>query len=136
MAHRNLRRGFWRLVAVFWAAGAVALVWWGDETRRWPLADVCVAALDPPYPECFTDEARELAGSESLSERLLGRFRSGWEGIDPERTVPRWETARYRAALRSLAARQVWWALLTWGPFYLLVWAFSGFREPEAAPRE
>jgi hypothetical protein len=136
VAGRNLRRGFWRLVALFWAAGAVALVWWSDEVRRWPLADVCVVELDPPYRECFTDEARELAGSESLSERLLGRFRSGWEGIDPERVVPRWQTERYRAALRSLAARQAGWALLCWGPFYLLVWAFSGFRAPDPPPRE
>ena len=132
----NLRRGFWRLVFLFWATGAAALVWWSDEARRWPLADVCVAELAPPYEECLREDAWERAGSESLTGRLLDRFRSSREGIDPERVVPRWQTERHREALRSLAARQAGWALLCWGPFYLLVWAFSGFRAPDPPARE
>ena len=136
MPGRNLRRGFWRLFALAWVTGAVTLAWWSEEVRRSPLADVCTVEEDPPYPECFTEEARALSASESLSERLLGRFRSGWEGIDPELEVPRWQTERHRRALRSLAVRQGVWALLVWGPFYLLVWAFAGFRAPEPPPRE
>ena len=42
--------------------------------------------------------------------------------------VPRWTTTRYRAALKTLAVRELGWATLVWGPFYLLVWAFAGFR--------
>ena len=128
MARRELRKGFWRLAAVFWAAGALALLWWTEEARLSPFADVCAPELDPPYEECFTEEARRLSDSESFTERMLGRFKTGWEGIDPEREVPRWETARHQQAVIALARRVALWTLAVWGPFYLLAWAFSGFR--------
>ncbi len=137
---RNLRRGFWRIVAVFWAVGALGLLWWSDEAWRWPLADVCTAASaegedgDSAHPECYTEEALALAESERFTERLLGRFKQGWEGVDPDKHVPRWRTARYQEAVVALARRQLTWAALAWGPFYLGVWAFSGFRGEPAPP--
>ena len=66
--------------------------------------------------------------AESLGEQLMGRFRGTWEGIDPAKSVPRWRTERYRQELRTVLIRELWWTALVWGPFYLLVWAISGFR--------
>jgi hypothetical protein len=31
--------------------------------------------------------------------------------------------------------RQAWWAAIVWLPFYLLVWAFAGFRSRGARER-
>jgi hypothetical protein len=125
---RNLRRGFARLVAVLWACGALGLLWWSGDVLRWPLEDVCRKGVEPPHRECFTEEALALAESERFTERLLGRFRQGWEGIDAERHVPRWRTERYQRDVVALARRQLIWAALAWGPFALLAWAFAGFR--------
>lgn len=120
-----LRRGFWRLTLLLWAAGAVALVWWTDEPLFAPLANACVESDAPPYAECAMPPDPAALG---LTDRLLGALREPPPVVDTTRDVPRWTTTRYRAALKTLAVRELGWATLVWGPFYLLVWAFAGFR--------
>lgn len=119
------RRGFWRLTLLVWIAGAAALLWWEDEPLFAPIANACIDADTPVYPECAAppDPARR-----GLAERLLDAVRTPPPVVDTSRSVPRWTTARYRAAVRSVALWQATWTALVWGPFYLLVWAFAGFR--------
>lgn len=119
------RRGFWRLALLVWIAGAGVLFWWEDEPLLAPVANVCVEAETPVYPECAVppDPARR-----GLTDRLLDAVRMPPPVADTSRSVPRWTTARYRAAWRTIAIRQATWTALVWGPFYLLVWAFAGFR--------
>lgn len=128
---RALRRGFWRLTLLFWVAGAIGLVWWEGEPLFSPRTNVCVEAESPVYSECAIapDPARS-----GITDRLLGALRDPPLELDPTRAVPRWTTTRYRAALHTLAVRQATWAALVWVPFYLLVWAFAGFRSDDARP--
>ena len=124
----NLRRGFWRLSAIVWAFGAGLLFVWSDEVLRNPIEQVCRAEVEPPYLECLTEASRELAESGSLTEQLLGRLRGEWKEIDPERSIRRMQTLRYRDAAWSLVRRQLFWAVGVWGAYYLFVWIGSGFR--------
>lgn len=120
-----LRRGFWRLTLLLWATGAIALVWWTDEPLFAPLANACVESDAAPYAECAVPPDPATLG---LTDRLLGALREPPPVVDTTRDVPRWTTTRWRAAVRTLAVRELLWAALVWGPFYLLVWAFAGFR--------
>lgn len=124
----NLRRGFQRLTAIVWAFGAGLLFVWSDEVLRNPLANVCTAKVSPPYPECFTEEARRLFESQSLAEQLVGRLRSAWGQIDESKTVRRLSTERYRTTVGSLVRRQLLWGATAWGAYYLLLWVASGFQ--------
>ncbi|MCW5892010.1 MAG: hypothetical protein KIT14_15910 [bacterium] len=120
-----LRRGFWRLTLLLWALGAVALVWWTAEPLFAPLGNTCVETDAPPYDECAVPPDPAALG---FTDRLLGALRAPPPVVDTTRDVPRWTTVRWRRAVRTLAVRQATWAALVWGPFYLLVWAFAGFR--------
>jgi hypothetical protein len=126
-----LRRGFWRLTLLLWAAGAIGLVWWSDEPLFAPHHNACVESDAPPYAECAMPPDPARLG---LTDRLLGTLREPPPVVDTSRSVPRWRTTRYRDALRTLAIREALWATLVWLPFYLLVWAFAGFREPIRTP--
>ncbi len=129
----NLRRGFWRLSAIVWAFGAGLLFVWSDEVLQSPVARVCVAEVDPPYAECFTEEARRLAEA-GLAEQLVGRLRGEWAEVDTTRDVRRIATARYRSVALALVRRQLIWAGGVWGAYYLLVWIGSGFRRRDRDP--
>ena len=101
---------------------------WSDELLQPPLAQVCVAEIDPPHAECLTDGARRLAEDAGLAERLVGRLRGEWERVDTTRSVRRVTTARYRLEAVKLLRRQAIWGAGVWGVYYLLVWIGSGFR--------
>jgi hypothetical protein len=130
----NLRRGFWRVTAIVWAFGAGLLCAWSSEVLEDPFENVCRAEVAPPYPECLTEEARRLAESESLAEQLLGRIQGTYGAIDPTKSIPRMQTARYRETLRTLARREAIWAAGAWGLYYLLAWVGSGFGARPGAP--
>ena len=90
--------------------GALGLLWWSDEARQSPLANVCTEEIEPAYPECLTTEARRLAEAPKL-QQLLTRFSSSSrQRVDTTKSVPRWQTERHREALRELAVRQAAWA--------------------------
>lgn len=123
----NLRRGFWRLAALVWAFGAGLLFAWHADVLQDPFADVCEPDVDPPYAECLTDEARRLAEEGGLLDQLMSRVSGSWASIDPERTVSRLSTERYRTSLEQLAWRQLYWFVAIWGVHYLFVWVGRGF---------
>jgi len=132
----TFRRGFWRLALLTWLAGAALLVWLPDEPLLSPLTNVCAGDEAYAYAECRLEADAAPRGA---LDRFLEMFRRNPVPVDDSRLVPRWTTGRHRAALWTLAIRQVWWALLVWVPFYLLVWAFAGFQpghgRDEAKPR-
>jgi len=120
---RSYRRGFWRLALLAWLAGAALLVWLPSEPLLSPLVNVCAADDAFDYVECRIDQDPEADG-------MLGRvvdYFADEPAVDVSRVVPRWTTVRHQETLRTLGLRQLTWAALVWGPFYLLVWAFKGF---------
>ena len=124
----NLRRGLARLTTAVWAFGAILLLIWSSEVRQSLVDEVCRPEIVPPYPECYTESARELSETEGFAARAIARFRREWEQIDEGKNVKRYRTQRYREGLIALARNQAIWAVGTWGSFALLVWIGSGFR--------
>jgi len=132
----TFRRGFWRLALLVWITGAVVLVWLVDEPLVRPFTNVCGGDEAHAYAECRVEAEAE---PQSTLDRMLEFFRTTPVPVDATRVVPRWTTGRHRAAVWTLAVRELWWAAVVWVPFYLLVWAFAGFhptqRRDEAEPR-
>jgi len=120
---RSYRRGFWRLALLAWLAGAGLLLWLPDEPLVSPLTNVCTTDDAYDYVECRIDPEVE----HGMLDRVVDYF-AAEPVVDVSRVVPRWTTVRHQETLRTLGTRQLVWAALVWVPFYLLVWAFKGFR--------
>lgn len=120
---RAYRRGFWRLALLAWLAGVALLLWLPNEPLLAPLENVCTTDDAYDYVECRLEPTVEKGVLDRMTAYL------GAEPVvDVARVVPRWTTIRHRETLRTLGTRQLVWAAAVWVPFYLLVWAFAGFR--------
>ncbi len=128
-----IRRGLWRLTFVLWVLGSLALLVLPAEPIFSPNENVCVDRPGPPYPECYSEEARELerliADSDDPVDEALAMVNENYRKIDTSTVVERYETERYHSAIRFLAGLEAAWLAFVWGAFYLVVWIASGLHQ-------
>jgi len=127
-----IRQGMRRLILVLWALGALLLVILPAEPLFSPSENVCVSRPGPPYPECYSKEARELeeiiAGANHEADKALAMLDDDYQKIDTSKDVRRLDTERYRFALKFLAGIELAWTASYGALFYLVGWVVSGFR--------